>query len=561
MEERKSATVSTSFAGSLRCSESIGLSESGSLLKPGNMYPSPGNEGGESSSGSSSGSIQGTDADKSPSKSVPESVEHSSIHVVEDSVQNTSVEMPMESESERQQATWQLQRSASSCSTSNSKPGDSHIGLSIEQTTIDTDRNMEEETIECESEVEPQAPGSPELLQEPDEEDSPEIVLQAPVFTTSHQLSSTPGGRLSKSQDGQRVEPMEVESSRDLSTQSSFALHLSQSQPPTSNVSTYREAQGLSQMETSTLSIAAIGTSYGSVEEIEEHEKEFPNLRETTQSCEQTIEQSVSNETVSSSQNQKQSLETSGSSSSSSQSGGKSDSSSGSKSDREGGDGGEGGGAGGKGGGAGEGGGGGGRSGNGGVGGSASHKDDHSDSERMQEHHDGEGSAGDMIGDGGKESDNVIVSAKAIGTITAAQKRPVIGSDRPTITVVQKGPVIGSDRPTITVVQKRPVIGSDRPTITVVQKRPVPVYESIRYDSESQQSQCESSASIPLSSAVAQVHVQAVAASSQARESQLSMEISQQLTPSGKDIEAVVNRCPKMALPVFASCKLWVGLG
>lgn len=123
-------------------------------------------------------------------------------------------------------------------------------------------------------------PGSPGLLE--DEEDrvegmedaSPEVVLQAPMTPVKQLVASAPKLPLESSKgdfDSCLSEKVEV----DFSTQSSFALQLSQSQSLATPISMIPSLTGGSPLRS-----VRNASPMKSLREIEEHEKEFVNLRE-----------------------------------------------------------------------------------------------------------------------------------------------------------------------------------------------------------------------------------------------------------------------------------------
>jgi len=189
------------------------------------------------------------------------------------------------------------------------------------------------------SELLPEIPGSPELLQtvcrEEEElmEDSPEIDFQAPVSMPppghapqEHISSSTPDQShrqtsialplLAASSSGRDTagEPME---GHEVSTQNSFALHWSQSQTsaltPSGILSQYKPGEP----NDSQASLKLGSISYEGLEEIKDHEREFPNLEDQDHQQQQSLERSVSEEGISGSQKTSDRSETSLTSSSS----------------------------------------------------------------------------------------------------------------------------------------------------------------------------------------------------------------------------------------------------
>ena len=488
-------------------------SQPSQLQKP--MDPSPGHEGGVSSSGSSSGGGTGSSASvdtsfgkSQGSQSAPAlSLSAEEVVVIEESVPETGVSdladgRPMQGEAERQQdvaSSWQLQLSSGSAG--------SRLA-STEETGMRSQCPMEQPIP---SEV-PVAPGSPELLQETSElpEDmqaSPEILLPEPG--PPHQISSTPEAstvvglqhRIPPNQSS--VEAMEVDHPHaDTSSQTSFALQLSQSQVFSTPMSGVLSPTHMPR-ETSTTSSRPLGTSYGSLEDIEEHEKECPNLMEISHAS-----TSVSDESVGS---QKQS-DTS-TTSSSSQSGRGSGSGGPDSTPPDGGGGANGGSRGGV---AGEGGG-------DAVDGDEDHGVNRSGSDGGSQEADDKGSEG-----AGHEKSREDSAASIAKASPSDSYRRVAAEEQVSKLVLQK---------------KAPDVTPIQPSTAPFKARPIPVYESIRCESSPEGSECSAGQGrllqdLRVGGSAAAVVVSAsqpgAAAGSQLRstESQHSMEVSQ-LTSSG----------------------------
>ena len=247
-------------------------SQNDSLPKQRPLDPSPGNEAGVSSSGSSSESTQsqsvvgcttlsqGTKATVSASIEVIEESLVEGINPPDEPVPPTHTDSEAQAE-KLHPSSWQLQ--LSSCSAS-SRLADSHTGGQQPEShseepfqPIRSEHKQEELGIghQISSELLPEAPGSPELLQTVGGEEeeqmhcSPEIDLQAPVGLSPHGCdslhlinTSTPDNQPHK-QNSKSLSSLAallhekdaaaeaVDLSHDLmSTQNSFTLHLSQSQ-------------------------------------------------------------------------------------------------------------------------------------------------------------------------------------------------------------------------------------------------------------------------------------------------------------------------------------------
>ena len=336
-------------------SEGIQQSESESCLKT--LDTSAENVAAMSSSGSVSGS---TEAYATLSTSVPAAA---SVEVIEDTVPDdveyTVVPVPpahVDSRVRSETSSWPL-----SSSIINSRPLDSHAGsqpsVSREKPSEpplseqgDTCKRLEEISEvgveqQTSSELLPEMPGSPELLQtvcgegiEEEEEhmhDSPEIDLQAPVnmppprhgppqhirisSSTPDQSHQKTSGALSllAASSSERAEPMEADFSHEGSTQNSFALHWSPSQASALTPSGIPSPYQHSEPNTSQASLKPCSISFEGLEEIEDHEREFPNLVDKDRQQQQSLERSVGEESISESQKQSDRSETSLTSSSS----------------------------------------------------------------------------------------------------------------------------------------------------------------------------------------------------------------------------------------------------
>lgn len=285
--------------------EGEGTSQNDSLQKLRPLDPSPGNEAGVSSSGSSSGSSQPQSAVACTTLSQgTQAAVSASIEVIEESVIEGITppdELPpthadSEAQSQKQHpSSWQLQLSSGSA---NSRLAGSHAASQPpEDQSKDPlqlvlsghqDKQTEEFGIghQVSTELLPEAPGSPELLQTVGEEQmpcSPEIDLQAAVSLSpsgndSHHLidTSTPDNQplkqTSKAQSSlvdfsceKDAMAAEVDCSHELmSTQNSFTLHFSQSQASvlTPNVPYDTGETSSSQLHTS----LNPGVSYGEIE-------------------------------------------------------------------------------------------------------------------------------------------------------------------------------------------------------------------------------------------------------------------------------------------------------
>ena len=289
--------------------EGEGTSQNDSLRKLRPLDPSPGNEAGVSSSGSSSGSqsqpqsaVACTTLSQGAQASVSASIEVIEESVIEGITPPDEPPPPTHADSEAQSqklqpSSWQLQLSSGSAS---SRLAGLHAASQLPEDHSKEplqlvlpghqDKQTEELGIghQVSSELLPEAPGSPELLQtvEGEEEEqmhcSPEIDLQAAVSLSpqgAHHLvdTSTPGNQphkqTSKGQSSladfsceKDATAAEVDFSHELmSTQNSFTLHFSQSQASvlTPNVPYDAGETSSSQLHTS---LKNPGASYGEIE-------------------------------------------------------------------------------------------------------------------------------------------------------------------------------------------------------------------------------------------------------------------------------------------------------
>ena len=326
-------------------SEVVPCSESESYLKP--LDASPGNVAGMDSSVSAetrttlSTSVPAAASIEVVEESVPEDIEHTDVCVpvptphVDPGVQSERVHSSSSLSSRSVSSQPLDSHTANQQSASREKPFEPHPSEQGE-------KQLEESFVagvdqQTSSELLPEIPGSPELLQtvcrEEEEElmeDSPEIDFQAPVSMPppghapqEHISSSTPDQShpqtsitlplLAASSSGRDMagEPNEV------STQNSFALHWSQSQTsaltPSGILSQYKPGEP----NGSQASLKLGSVSYEGLEEIEDHEREFPNLEDQDRQQQQSLEKSVSEEGISGSQKPSDRSETSLTSSSS----------------------------------------------------------------------------------------------------------------------------------------------------------------------------------------------------------------------------------------------------
>ena len=460
--------------GSLEPERSFSEGSQPSLLqKP--MDPSPGHEGGVSSSGSSSGSGSSGSASldasfvKSQSSqsipALPPLPEEEEVVVIEESVPETVVS---------ELGDVQLTRSE--------VERDRDVASATKGTRIGSQRPTDQSMV---SDT-PAPPESPELLQETTSEQPEDTDMQAspeflapptldprppqPIGSTTPETPTAAVGVQQQHSLG-APEPMELDQAHaEVSSQSSFALQLSQSQVFSTPLSGILSP---AQMPRDVgASIGQLDASCSGMEEVEDHEREYPNLMEISHA-------SASDESIGSQKQRSSQSDTSMSSSSQSGRGSRSSGPDSTPPDGGGGASGEGGAGGG-----GEGGAdGGGRAGGGGEGGADG----------------GGGTSGG--GEGGKGSERA--GGRQSEVMELGKEETTEGTDDVFRDVTasksnsQTGPRADADKQQEKSVPKPPS-PDVTPPVAPLKPRPVPVYESIRCDSSPEESEHSASRDRPL---------------------------------------------------------------